>query len=89
MESLFGSPGGLLFRTGWSYLLKVLRISHVSLALPGFFPITNYVPKKVMISDVLSFKSLLSDQQAQAEINRSVITNVTGKSISHINPHGV
>lgn len=38
-----------------------------------------------MISEVLSFKPLLSDQRLGAPINKSVITDVTGNSKPRVN----
>lgn len=60
-------------------------LSLVSLAFTVGFPITNCARRRVMISEVLSFKPLLSDQHLGAPINKSVITDVTGNSKPRVN----
>lgn len=60
-------------------------LSLFSLALAVGFPITNCARRKVMISEVLSFKPLLSAQHLGAPINKSVITDITGNSKPQVN----
>lgn len=59
-------------------------LSLISLALAVGFPITNCAHRRVMISEVHSFKPLLSDQHLGALINKSVI-DVTGNSKPRVN----
>ena len=60
-------------------------LSLISLALAVGFPITNCAHRRVMISEVHSFKPLLSDQHLGAPINKSVIIDVTENSKPQVN----